>query len=415
MVSYEQAGVMLDALMDELPQGIFDRLNGGVNLIEEARPDEGGGYILGLYHCNQMGRYIEIFYGSFTALYGDIPRMQFQRRLRSTLHHELTHHVEAMAGDRSLERWDEEQQLLWQELDGLPPDLESIIFIDDDDCSLAPAAREFFSRKCPGTRCASAGLFAAGETLDPGCAAAMSLGADISAHEPQLLSRELFDGHTAAVCMTLAQTDELFDRWPGCESKVICLGEADIFRPRLKIGWKKTLQRLLEAADELAQLAQPEKTEEPKGTEGDIIRLAPDSPGELLDDIARLERENFSAPWSREMLERAIGSDRNIFLACVSDGRVRGYIGGLLVIDELEIYNLAVEPTARRRGLGRELTQRLFAQAAAAGARRISLEVRQGNAPAIALYEALGFEIAGRRKNYYEKPREDALIMQREL
>lgn len=410
MVSYEQAGAMLDALMDELPQGIFDGLNGGVNLMEEARPDGSGGYTMGLYHHDQMGRYIEIFYGSFAELYGDVPEMQFRRRLRSTLHHELTHHIEGLAGDRSLERWDEEQQMLWQELDGLAPELESIIFIDDDDCSLAPAAREFFARQCPQTRCASAGLFSSGEAIEPGCAAvALSLGADIGAHEPELLSRELFDRHTAAVCMTLAQADELIDRWPGCESKVICLGETDIFRPRLKMGWKKTVQRLHDAVDELAGLVRENETED------GITRLDADTPAQLLDDIAQLEREHFSAPWTREMLERAIGSDRNIFFAFIEGGRVQGYIGGLLIIDELEIYNLAVAAPARRRGIGRELAQSLCAAAQEAGAGRISLEVRQGNAPAIALYEALGFEVVGQRKNYYEKPREDALIMLREL
>ncbi|MBR2879337.1 MAG: hypothetical protein IKC02_01550, partial [Oscillospiraceae bacterium] len=64
MVNYIQAGKMLDKAVEALPQGIFDGLNGGVNLIEEPKSDGKGGYILGLYHHNIMGRYIEIFYGS---------------------------------------------------------------------------------------------------------------------------------------------------------------------------------------------------------------------------------------------------------------------------------------------------------------------------------------------------------------
>ena len=87
MVNYIQAGKMLDKAVEALPQGIFDGLNGGVNLIEEPKSDGKGGYILGLYHHNIMGRYIEIFYGSFRELYGDIPPEQFERRLKSTLHH----------------------------------------------------------------------------------------------------------------------------------------------------------------------------------------------------------------------------------------------------------------------------------------------------------------------------------------
>ena len=101
MVTYREAGKMLDKAMEALPQGIFDGLNGGVNLIEEPKSDGRGGYIMGLYHNNMMGRYIEIFYGSFVELYGDIPPMQFEKRLKSTLHHELTHHIEGLAGDRS--------------------------------------------------------------------------------------------------------------------------------------------------------------------------------------------------------------------------------------------------------------------------------------------------------------------------
>ena len=101
MVSFEEAGKMLDEAMEALPKEIFRELNGGVNLLPEAKHSDDGRYVMGLYHFDAMGRWVEIFYGSFTALYGDIPAEQFRKHLTETLHHELTHHIEALAGDRT--------------------------------------------------------------------------------------------------------------------------------------------------------------------------------------------------------------------------------------------------------------------------------------------------------------------------
>lgn len=266
MVSFKEAGKMLDEAMEALPQGIFDGLNGGVNLLEEAKTDSKGGYILGLYHNNIMGRYIEIFYGSFAGLYGDIPADQFARRLRSTLHHELTHHIEGLAGDRSLERWDEEQELIWDELETQGIAMSSVLFVDDDDTSLAPAAKALFNmyaaNRCPDIPCESAGLFEAGSSLQPDCAAAAcALGAGFSGHSFKAVTKELFEAYDAVICMTLAQVDELLERYPGNEFKVICADDADILRPRLRGGWKKCVRRLERMADEQTAMLQENENE----------------------------------------------------------------------------------------------------------------------------------------------------------
>lgn len=110
MLSFEEVGLLLDKYMEQLPREIFEDLNGGVNLIEGRRLDEDGNYIMGLYHCNSMGRYVEIFYGSFKSLYRSSSDEELKKQLKKTLHHELTHHIEHKAGDRSLERWDVEQK-----------------------------------------------------------------------------------------------------------------------------------------------------------------------------------------------------------------------------------------------------------------------------------------------------------------
>lgn len=411
MVTYKEAGKMLDKAMSALPAGIFDGLNGGVNLLEEAKTDSRGGYILGLYHNNMMGRYIEIFYGSFVGLYGDIPPMQFERRLRSTLHHELTHHIEGLAGDRSLEHWDEDQDFIWEELDEEPIFVGSILFVDDDDSALAPAAKAFFemygAERCPDIPCESAGIFSPGETLQPDCRkAAEALGASFGGHECKELTDELFEKYEVIMCMTLAQVDELLERYPGSERKVICADETDILRPRLKIGWKKAVERIHAVInDETEQLRLP--PEEAVS----IVALCADAPENYIDSILSIEESCFPDPWSREMLKSYLSKDSSYFFAAVRGGELLGYIGSQLVLDELEIFNVAVDEGCRRQHLGEKLVERLAEEARSLGAQRITLEVRASNSPAISLYGKQGFVEVGRRKNYYQKPREDAVLM----
>lgn len=141
MITFDEAAGILDDLIEELPEGVYDRLNGGVNLIEEARRNDAGDYTMGLYHVDEMGRYIEIFYGSFVELFGDMDQEKFTDELRKTLRHELTHHVESMAGDRTLEKWDEEQA---EKRKYGTIKADSILFVDDDGMALAPMAAAMF-------------------------------------------------------------------------------------------------------------------------------------------------------------------------------------------------------------------------------------------------------------------------------
>jgi len=127
--------------------------------------------------------------------------------------------------------------------------------------------------------------------------------------------------------------------------------------------------------------------------------------------VAALEQENFSSPWTKAMLERALTDETKFFYAAVDGDMLLGYIGGQLFLDEMEIFNVAVESACRGRHIGDCLVAALCAAATEAGAVRVSLEVRVGNEAAIALYRKHGFIEVGRRKNYYEKPREDAILM----
>jgi ribosomal-protein-alanine N-acetyltransferase len=96
-------------------------------------------------------------------------------------------------------------------------------------------------------------------------------------------------------------------------------------------------------------------------------------------------------------------------------GVLAGYGVCRRAADEGEILNLAVAAGARRHGAGRALARTMVAWLEGQGVRRVFLEVRRSNAPAIALYQALGFRITGTRRGYYAGPREDALVMELEL
>ena len=132
-----------------------------------------------------------------------------------------------------------------------------------------------------------------------------------------------------------------------------------------------------------------------------------------IEQIAALERECFSTPWSEAMLTEVLFDSQASFIVAESEeGGVLGYAGLQVVLDEGYIDNIAGEPNARRHGVADELLD-VFCRFGEANLAFLTLEVRASNAPAIALYRKHGFEEAGRRKNYYTTPAEDAVIITR--
>ena len=130
-----------------------------------------------------------------------------------------------------------------------------------------------------------------------------------------------------------------------------------------------------------------------------------------LEGVAALERTCFSHPWSVEMLAEELYNETASFLVAEGeDGSVLDYAGLHVVLDEGYIDNVAVDPACRRQGIADALID-TFVRFGAARLAFLTLEVRAGNAPAIALYEKLGFREVGRRKNYYRAEHEDALLM----
>lgn len=133
-----------------------------------------------------------------------------------------------------------------------------------------------------------------------------------------------------------------------------------------------------------------------------------------LEQIAELEKICFSDPWSLPMLEPELSNPLSLWLVMVEGEQVIGYVGSQAVLDAADMMNIAVHPSYRRQGIARLLVQELIAQLKQKNICSLALEVRASNAPAICLYEKLGFLQVGRRPGYYRNPKEDAFIMRKE-
>ena len=131
--------------------------------------------------------------------------------------------------------------------------------------------------------------------------------------------------------------------------------------------------------------------------------------------IAEMEKLCFSDPWSEKSVASELNNRLSLWLVALDGERVAGYVGSQSVLDEADMMNIAVHPDYRRQGIGRDLVLALAEALQKKGIRGLMLEVRQSNAPAIALYEQLGFQQVGMRPNYYRNPKENALILRKEL
>lgn len=132
---------------------------------------------------------------------------------------------------------------------------------------------------------------------------------------------------------------------------------------------------------------------------------------EHLSKVAALEKATFSDPWSEKAFELLLGKDAVGMVICDDEGHVKAYGSMLWAPEEGQIINIAVSADSRRRGLGKAILDALRAVAIENGCTQLSLEVRVSNEAAISLYTREGFTVAGRRKNFYTDPREDAFVM----
>ena len=131
--------------------------------------------------------------------------------------------------------------------------------------------------------------------------------------------------------------------------------------------------------------------------------------------VAEIEKLCFSAPWSERSIVAELRSEWSLWLVEERDGVVVGYVGSQSSPPEADIMNVAVSPDYRRQGIGESLMIALGEALTQKGIESLTLEVRASNEGAIALYSRLGYEQVGCRPNYYTDPKEDALIMRKEL
>ena len=140
------------------------------------------------------------------------------------------------------------------------------------------------------------------------------------------------------------------------------------------------------------------------------VLLTPDRLGE----VAALEAKVFHAPWSEQALA-LLCTDTAFGVVCLEDGGVAAYGGMLTVLDEGQITNVATDPALRRRGCGAAVVEALLDEARRRGLTQVTLEVRESNAAAIALYARFGFVTVGKRPRFYTHPVETAWVMQKML
>ncbi|MBQ6877237.1 MAG: ribosomal protein S18-alanine N-acetyltransferase [Oscillospiraceae bacterium] len=127
--------------------------------------------------------------------------------------------------------------------------------------------------------------------------------------------------------------------------------------------------------------------------------------------VAEIEKQCFSNPWSEATVSSEIKSRFSDFFGAFSEEKLVGYIGGRTIAEETEIFNVAVSPEFRRKGIAKSLIEKFVEAVRKKETSVIFLEVRASNLSAIALYEKSGFVFCGIRKDYYTNPKENALLM----
>jgi ribosomal-protein-alanine N-acetyltransferase len=146
-----------------------------------------------------------------------------------------------------------------------------------------------------------------------------------------------------------------------------------------------------------------------------VIRSFGDEDTEIIEAVEVIEKESFSSPWADGSFEQLL---KNPFVHgkyAVCDGEICGFIVYFSLFEDSEILDIAVKDQYRRRGIAKMLIDEMTESVLAMGATRMMLEVRQSNTGARGLYLSLGFKETGIRKNYYSKPREDAILMERTI
>jgi ribosomal-protein-alanine N-acetyltransferase len=132
---------------------------------------------------------------------------------------------------------------------------------------------------------------------------------------------------------------------------------------------------------------------------------------EHIDSVCEIENESFGDPWKKRFFLDVLENPFSVCFAAEDGAEVAGYLISYHIRDEIQILNVAVKKSMRKKNIATTLFGAVFDYAEAERAERFTLEVRQSNDCALALYKKLGFTVDGIRKNYYKNPKEDAVLM----
>ena len=270
--------------------------------------------------------------------------------------------------------------------------MKNIIFVCTGNTCRSPMAEGYLKSKRKDLIVISRGLTADGLPVAQNSKTVMEkMGIDISHHISKQLTKEEAEGADLIVCMSPSHAQ--FLTFAGVdEEKIRVLGVDDPYGCDLSV-YEECRDQIIKGIDNLFSDFSVREFKE-----NDEL------------DIAELEKECFSKPWSEKAILDA-KENNTVFLVAQQQEKIIGYLGMQIVLDEGYITNVAVTKEHRGKGVAKALMEKLIEMAEEKNLAFVTLEVRESNLAAISLYKKFGFKKEGERKNFYENPKENAHIM----
>ncbi len=260
-----------------------------------------------------------------------------------------------------------------------------ILFVCTGNTCRSPMAEGYL--KSLGIDCESRGLSADGLPASKNAVTAMKeIGIDISLHLSKQLTQNDINRFDKIICLAKSHYDYLSSL--GIECEILGEGINDPYGCDLNI-YKNCRDEIISAV-------------------GGLLVL--DMTDSHINGVLEIENACFSHPWTRESIISARENHTRFFVYEIN-GKAVGYVGVFAILDEGYITNIGVLPEYRKKGVATALLKRLDRLAKEKELAFISLEVRKSNQNALSLYESLGYKTEGCRKNFYDTPKEDALIL----